>query len=85
VEPILSRQEIADLLSAIKKGQVTTEAAMPEQSAKFTNAESVNLLQMANKNSCQLRIPNFDIILDTFADKMGNSTQVQILHSRRPE
>ena len=78
MEPILSRQEIADLLSAIKKGQVTTETAVPEQSAKFTNAESINLLHIANKNSCQLRIPNFDIILDDFAQNYSISLTNQL-------
>lgn len=78
MEPILSRQEIADLLCAIKEGQVTTEAAAPEQSAKFTNAESINLFHMANKNSCQLRIPNFDIILDDFAQNYSISLTNQL-------
>jgi flagellar motor switch protein FliM len=78
VEPILSRQEIADLLCAIKEGQVSTETAAPEQSAKFANAESINLLHMANKNNCQLRIPNFDIILDAFAQNYSTSLTNQL-------
>ncbi len=78
MEPILSRQEIADLLSAIKEGQVSTEAAAPEQAAKFTNADTINLLHMANKNSCQLRIPNLDIILDAFAQNYSISLTNQL-------
>ncbi len=78
MEPILSKQEIADLLCAIKEGQVATEAVVPEQSAKFANAEPINLLHMANKNSCQLRIPNFDIILDTFAQNYSTSLTNQL-------
>lgn len=78
MEPILSRQEITDLLCAIKEGQVATEAVVPEQSAKFANAEPINLLHMANKSSCQLRIPNFDIILDTFAQNYSTSLTNQL-------
>ncbi len=78
MEPILSRQEIADLLSAIKAGQVSTEAAMPEQAAKFVHADTINLFHMANKNSCQLRIPNLDIILDTFAQNYSISLTNQL-------
>jgi flagellar motor switch protein FliM len=78
LEPILSRQEIADLLSAIKAGQVSTEAAVPKQAAKFANADTINLFHMANKNSCQLRIPNLDIILDTFAQNYAVSLTNQL-------
>lgn len=77
MEPILSRQEIADLLSAIKEGRVSVEATPPEQTAKFTNAESINLFH-SNKNSCQLRIPNFDIILDSFAQNYSISLTNQL-------
>lgn len=78
MEPILSKQEIADLLCAIKEGQVSTEAAMPAQAAKFTNAEPINLFHVTNKNSHQLRIPNFDIILDTFAQNYSISLTNQL-------
>ena len=74
MEPILSKQEIADLLRAINEGRVSTEGALPAaQAAKFTNAEAINLLHITNKNSHQLRIPNFDFILDTFAQNYSIS------------
>jgi flagellar motor switch protein FliM len=78
VEPILSRQEIADLLSAIKEGRVSTDAVETEQTAKFTNAQAVNLFHLTNKSSCQLRVPNFDIILDTFAQNYSISLTNQL-------
>ena len=79
MEPILSKQEIADLLRAINEGRVSTEAAMPAaQAAKFVNAETINLLHITNKNSHQLRIPNFDIILDTFAQNYSISLTNQL-------
>ena len=74
MEPILSKKEIADLLRAINEGRVSTEAASPApQAAKFVNAEAINLLHITNKNSHQLRIPNFDFILDTFAQNYAIS------------
>ena len=78
MEPILSKQEIAELLCAIKEGHVATESAAPGQAARYTNAEPINLFQMSNKNSCQLRIPNFDIILDTFAQNYSISLTNQL-------
>lgn len=78
MEPILSKQEIADLLSAIKEGHVPPETSAPEQSAKFSNANAVNLFHMANKHNCQLRIPNFDIILDSFAQNYSVSLTNQL-------
>ena len=78
MEPILSRQEIADLLSAIKEGRVAIEAAPSEQTAKFANAAPINLFHAANKNNCQLRIPNFDIILDSFAQNYSISLTNQL-------
>jgi len=78
VEPILSKQEIADLLCAINEGRVSTEATAPLQAAKFADAESINLFHITNKNSLQLRIPNFDIILDTFAQNYSISLTNQL-------
>lgn len=78
MEPILSKQEIADLLCAIKEGHVSIDAAAPEQSAKFANAESINLFHVSNKSSGQLRIPNFDIILDAFAQNYSVSLTNQL-------
>lgn len=78
MEPILSKQEIADLLSAIKEGRVSIDMAPPEQAAKFTHAEKVDLFHVTNKDSCQLRIPNFDIILDSFAQNYSISLTNQL-------
>jgi flagellar motor switch protein FliM len=78
VEPILSKKEIADLLCAIKEGQISTDATGPEQTAKFSNAETINLFHTSNKSSHQLRIPNFDIILDSFAQNYSISLTNQL-------
>jgi len=78
VEPILSKQEIANLLSAIKEGRISTEVVAPAQAAKFSNAEAINLFDVTNKSSHQLRIPNFDIILDNFAQNYSISLTNQL-------
>ncbi len=78
MEPILSRQEIAELLSAIKEGRVVIEATPSEQTVKFTNAQPIDLFRAASKNNCQLRIPNFDIILDSFAQNYSISLTNQL-------
>ncbi len=78
MEPILSKQEITDLLCAIKEGRVATEVAPPVQAEKFSNAESINLFHVTNKSSHQLRIPNFDIILDAFARNYSISLTNQL-------
>lgn len=77
MEPILSRREIADLLNAIKTGRIPLDTAAPEQAEKFVNAKSVDLFHI-NRNSCQLRIPNFDIILDNFAQNYSISLTNQL-------
>ncbi|MBA3006129.1 MAG: flagellar motor switch protein FliM [Proteobacteria bacterium] len=78
MEPILSKKEIADLLCAIKEGQISTDATGQEQTAKFSNAEAINLFHTSTKSSHQLRIPNFDIILDSFAQNYSISLTNQL-------
>ena len=67
MEPILSKQEIADLLVAIKAGRVSTdlgdEGAAATRQIVYTE---VDLLHMSGKRDDNIRIPNFDIILDAF-------------------
>ncbi|MBU0665452.1 MAG: FliM/FliN family flagellar motor switch protein [Proteobacteria bacterium] len=78
MEPLLSKNEIADLLRAIKEGHIATDATEPEQAAKFTNAKSIDLFHATNKSSHQQRIPNFDIILDSFAQNYSISLTNQL-------
>lgn len=78
MEPLLSKKEIADLLCAIKEGKIATDTTGPEQTAKFSNAKSINLFHATHKSSHQLRIPNFDIILDSFAQNYSISLTNQL-------
>jgi flagellar motor switch protein FliM len=76
MEPTLSRAEIADLLKAIHEGQVSL--ALDEAQEDFLHCTPVNLFQLARPDKEQFRIPNFDIILDTFCRYYGTSLTNQL-------
>lgn len=66
MEPILSKQEIADLLAAIRAGKVSLDLGDDRGAKAFLECEPLNLFEMAQRKEDQVRIPNFDIILDNF-------------------
>lgn len=68
MEPILNRQEIAELLQAIRNGQVPLEGGITgeKQHDRFLSAEKVDLFNLEQKQSEESRFPNFDLILDNF-------------------
>ncbi len=65
MDAILKKSEISDLLSAIREGKVSLDLDENEQNA-FLACSPVNLFQLARPDREQFRIPNFDIILDSF-------------------
>lgn len=67
MEPILSKQEIADLLSAIRDGRISIELDRDTAGSQFLDSTPVNLFQLARSTTDQGRFPNFDIILDAFS------------------
>ncbi len=71
MEPILSKEQIAELLLGIKSGQVSTDLKDEDLSVSQVNAESINLFDMARSSDSQQRIPNLDIILDHFAQNFA--------------
>ncbi|TKB10284.1 flagellar motor switch protein FliM [Desulforhopalus sp. IMCC35007] len=76
MEPTLSRAEIADLLKAIHEGQVSL--ALDGGQEDFLHCTPVNLFQLARPDKEQFRIPNFDIILDTFCRYYATSLTNQL-------
>jgi flagellar motor switch protein FliM len=77
MEPILNKEEIADLISAIKKGKISTESvgyASPN-SRRRLNAVDIDLFQAYEhiQGSGELRIPNLDIVIDSFARNFATS------------
>jgi len=77
VEPILSKEEIADLLAAIKSGKVSTELVENGQSRSRRQVHSteVDLFRTyeRTRGSGEMRVPNLDIILDNFARRFTTS------------
>lgn len=77
VEPILSKEEIADLLAAIKSGKVSTELIENGQprSRRQLHSTEVDLFRTYERarGSGELRVPNLDIVLDSFARKFTTS------------
>ena len=71
MEPILNKDQIADLLEGIKSGKVSTDLKDEDSSVDSANVTPLNLFQMGNASEKQQRIPNLDIILDNFASYFG--------------
>ncbi|MFT5698026.1 MAG: flagellar motor switch protein FliM [Desulforhopalus sp.] len=76
MEPILNRAEIADLLRNIHDGQVSME--LDGEQDNFLACTPVNLFQLARPDREQFRIPNFDIILDSFCRQYATSLTNQL-------
>ncbi len=77
MEPILTKEEITDLLSALKSGDISTDSidTGPTQAPRFLLAQEVDLVQTYKRSTAggESRIPNFDIIIDIFARNLGTS------------
>ena len=77
MEPILTKEEIADLLSAIKDGAINVDAIDDRGPGHGIPriAKEVDLFGLYNRDetSGEMRIPNLDIILDIFARNFSTS------------
>jgi flagellar motor switch protein FliM len=72
VERILSKEEIAELLSAVHEGEIPLREDEPEtQQDVKREVSSLNLLALQGPRHC--KIENFDLILDTLARHLGIS------------
>ncbi len=71
MEPILSKQEIADLLAAIKSGAIDVDGVDDKGFGGPVPKSAVDIdlfqLYVHEEISGEMRIPNLDIILDIFA------------------
>lgn len=73
MKPILNKHEIDELLRAIKEGRVSLDLDKDDKASRAKSCTPLNLFQ-ANALKDELsRIPNFDIILDNFAQNLGIS------------
>lgn len=73
MEPILTKEEIAELLAAIKNGQVSTDLKGDDENRCDATATPLNLFHLTGAAEEQHRIPNLDIILDAFAQNFAIS------------
>jgi flagellar motor switch protein FliM len=85
VEPILTKEEIADLLTAIKSGRVSTELVEDGRrlGRHLLSATEVDLFRTyeRGRGSGELRVPNLDIVLDSFARKFSTSLTNTLLRN----
>lgn len=70
MEKILTKDEIADLLSAVRHGEIDvddvgSDSAAPEGKTKTLKAKDCNLFKSDGPDSWRLK--NYDLILDSFA------------------
>jgi len=77
VEPILSKEEITDLLSAIRHGAINVDSIEDRGPGHGIPkiAHEVDLFGLYNRDdtSGEMRIPNLDIVLDMFARNFGTT------------
>lgn len=74
MEKILSKEEISDLLSAVRHGDIDVESVGLDADggvggAQAAAAESCNLFKSSSSDGWKL--PNYDLILDSFARNYG--------------
>ncbi len=73
MEPILNKQEIADLLKAIKDGHVSTDLPPTQEDFSVKDCKPLNLFDVNALSDDLQRIPNIDIILDAFCQNYAIS------------
>jgi flagellar motor switch protein FliM len=78
VEPILTKQEIADLLAAIKQGKISIDLDASDAIEAGKEAKPLNLFQASAYDDEHVRVPNFDIILDAFCQNYTISLTNQL-------
>ncbi|MFA5699799.1 MAG: flagellar motor switch protein FliM [Desulfuromonas sp.] len=78
MERILSKEEIAELLSAVREG--TLDAELETHEADYTlkpkKVSSFSLVQTRGQSG--IRLPNFDILLDSFARNLAFSISSRV-------
>ncbi|MDY0212623.1 MAG: hypothetical protein RBR06_06425, partial [Desulfuromonadaceae bacterium] len=78
MERILSKEEIAELLSAVREGtlDVELETHDADYTVKPKRVSSFSLVQTRSQSG--VRLPNFDILLDSFARSLAFSISSRV-------
>lgn len=81
MERILSKEEISELLSAVREGalDVEKEAQEADYSPEPRSVSSFSLVQSRSQSG--IRLPNFDILLDSFARNLSFSISSRVQRS----
>lgn len=77
MEPILNRSEIAELLQAIKHGKVPLDIDDNDEES-FLSCSEIDLFNLTRPDTGQFKIPNFDIIIDSFCRLYATSLTNQL-------
>ena len=79
MEPILKKNEIVNLLTAISEGRVSLDLDEAGQQVPNLESSAIDLFNLTHIEGEQFRVPNFDIILDifcrTYSTSMTNKLQ----------
>lgn len=82
MEPILSKQEIADLLQTLQKGDSGSAGHQIGRAAGLSpEAHEINLFDLLSERTGTPEIPNFDIIIDLFSSFFSSSLSYQLQRS----
>ena len=74
MEPILSKQEIADLLRTLQKDRVDSPGPDPAGAKETSPAHvEINLLELPEDSQTKSDIPNFSLIIERFRSSYGRS------------
>lgn len=80
MERILSKEEIAELLSAVHDGEIPLRDEEPEEpESPRREVSSLNLVALQGPRHC--KIENFDLVLDTMARHLGISLTNRVQRS----
>lgn len=67
MEPILKKNELSNLLTAINEGLVSLDLDEDGQQITYLDSTPIDLFNLTHIESEQFRVPNLDIILDIFS------------------
>ena len=81
MERILSKEEIAELLSAVQEGELDAELESESEIASKPERSTASLDLVRAHAAGRGRIANFDIILDAFARNLGTSLTSRLQRS----
>lgn len=81
MEPILSKQEIADLLRTIRGADPPVEERGAAVAGRPADHPRVDLFDVASVRATALSVPHFDIIIEDFAAKYQRSLANLLQHS----